>query len=165
MEYITKGEPTAALRKMPLWLFSSTTEQPISGVTVALGELLISKNGGAEANATNAFTEIGTSGVYEYQCSVTEVDTVGDLCLRINKSGIMPTVNIVSVRDDIFAGSIDTYTPNKAMSLMLAALAGKVSGASSNAPVFRSADDSANRITATTDANGNRTAVTLNPQS
>lgn len=59
--------------------------------------------------------------------------------------------------------TVDGLTPEESLSIILAALAGKVSGAGSNAPVFRSADDAANRITATTDSSGNRTAVTLNP--
>ncbi len=57
----------------------------------------------------------------------------------------------------------DGYSPNEVFKIMMAALAGKVSGMDVNAPVFRSADDTANRITATVDVDGNRTAVTLNP--
>lgn len=56
---------------------------------------------------------------------------------------------------------VDTYTRRQAQKLVLSESAGKVSGAPGS-PVFRSADDSTNRITATCDANGNRTAVTLN---
>lgn len=59
------------------------------------------------------------------------------------------------------ANAVDTYTPRQALRIVLAALAGKVSGADTNAPVFRAADDSKNRITATVDADGNRSAVTL----
>lgn len=61
------------------------------------------------------------------------------------------------------ANAIETgYTVRQAIKLMAASMAGKVSGAETNAPVFRSLDDSANRITATTTAEGNRTAVTHN---
>lgn len=42
-----------------------------------------------------------------------------------------------------------------------AALLSKVSGYATNAPVFRDVDDSKNRISATVDATGNRSAVTL----
>lgn len=55
-----------------------------------------------------------------------------------------------------------TYTAAQVMRIMSAALAGKTSG-QKTAPVFRNITDTANAITATVDANGNRTAVTLNP--
>jgi len=54
-----------------------------------------------------------------------------------------------------------TVTAVKAMRGFIAAMLGKVSGTATNAPVFRDADDTKNVITATTDADGNRTAVTL----
>jgi hypothetical protein len=46
------------------------------------------------------------------------------------------------------------------MRLMLASLAGKLSGAATTTVVVRSATDAKDRITATVDADGNRTAVT-----
>ena len=61
------------------------------------------------------------------------------------------------------ANGVETgITTRQALRATLAALAGKVSGMDTNAPVFRAGDDSKDRITATTDANGNRSAVTLN---
>ena len=59
------------------------------------------------------------------------------------------------------ASAIDSYTPRQAARIALAALAGKVSGAAAGSPVFRDAADTKNRISATTDADGNRTAVTI----
>ncbi len=51
-------------------------------------------------------------------------------------------------------------TPRGSLRVIAAALAGKVSGADVNSPVFRNAvADSKDRITATTDASGNRTAI------
>ena len=61
------------------------------------------------------------------------------------------------------ANGVETgITTRQALRATLSALAGKVSGMSANAPVFRAADDSKDRITATTDAAGNRSAITLN---
>lgn len=54
------------------------------------------------------------------------------------------------------------YSSADIMRIMAASLAGKTSGQPS-APVFRSIDDSADRITATVDDDGNRTAITLAP--
>jgi hypothetical protein len=61
------------------------------------------------------------------------------------------------------ANGIETgITTREALRGILSVLCGKVSGMDTNAPVFRSAIDSANRVSATTDADGNRSAVTLN---
>jgi hypothetical protein len=55
------------------------------------------------------------------------------------------------------------WTPRQIMRVVAAVLAGKVSGAGSNAPVFRAITDAEDRVNAVTDASGNRTSVTINP--
>lgn len=60
------------------------------------------------------------------------------------------------------ADGVETsFTARKALRLMLAALAGKSSGLNSGSPVFRDVNDSKNRISATSDASGNRSTVSL----
>jgi hypothetical protein len=54
-----------------------------------------------------------------------------------------------------------TYTMLNIMRLISSALFGKVSGAQTNTPTFRDLLDTKNRITMTTDNDGNRTSVTL----
>lgn len=54
-----------------------------------------------------------------------------------------------------------TYTMLNIMRLVASALFGKVSGAQTNQPVFRDILDTKNRISMTTDNDGNRTSVTL----
>lgn len=59
------------------------------------------------------------------------------------------------------ADAIETgWTFRKALRILLAVLGGKASGLPGS-PVYRNAIDTKDRITATTDANGNRSAVTL----
>ena len=53
-----------------------------------------------------------------------------------------------------------TVTVRQALRLLLAVLAGKVSGAGTGTVVFRDVNDTKNRVTATVDSNGNRTSVT-----
>ena len=53
------------------------------------------------------------------------------------------------------------WTPRQIMRILASILAGKVSGAGSNAPVFRDITDSKPRVSATTDAAGNRLSVTV----
>lgn len=54
-----------------------------------------------------------------------------------------------------------TYTAEEVIRIMAAALAGKASGLDVNNPVYRAIDDSKARIAATTDSNGNRSAVVV----
>ena len=56
-----------------------------------------------------------------------------------------------------------TYTLKDAIRIILAFAAGKVSGGGTASIKFRSTGDDVDRIQATVDSSGNRTAVTLNP--
>jgi hypothetical protein len=60
------------------------------------------------------------------------------------------------------AGDIDSYSLEEALKIIGASVAGKLSGAATTTITIRSMDDTANRVTATVDSDGNRTAVTLN---
>lgn len=57
-------------------------------------------------------------------------------------------------------GIESSYTLRQALRLMLASLAGKLSGAATATVTIRDVNDAKDRITATVDADGNRTAVT-----
>lgn len=61
---------------------------------------------------------------------------------------------------DQAAGVETNRTVRQALRLMLAALGGKLSGAATTTVAIRDTNDSKDRITATVDADGNRTAVT-----
>lgn len=61
---------------------------------------------------------------------------------------------------DLSDGIETSITPRQAMRLILAALAGKLSGAGGTTITIRNVGDSKNRITATVDSSGNRSAVT-----
>lgn len=68
----------------------------------------------------------------------------------------------VDVSQEVWNGfQMDGMSAAEAFRIMLAALAGKVSGAAGTTVTIRAADDSKDRIVATVDANGNRSAVTL----
>lgn len=62
---------------------------------------------------------------------------------------------------DRSAGIETNRTPRQGLRLMLAALLGKASGLATTTAVYRDTNDSKDRITATVDADGNRSAVTL----
>ena len=62
------------------------------------------------------------------------------------------------ILDEVIEGSV---TMRQALRLFMAALGGKVSGAGTTSIMFRDTGDTTNRIAATVDSSGNRTAVTL----
>jgi hypothetical protein len=106
---------------------------------------------------TAALTTVGSIG----RLLVTNIDAT--ISSRLASAGytVPPTANqnadaLLDRTDAIEVGA----TPRQSLRLMLAALAGKLSGAATNTVTIRNAvADSKNRITATVDANGNRTAV------
>lgn len=64
---------------------------------------------------------------------------------------------------DRAAGVETGTTPRQSLRLMLAALVGKLSGAATTSIKIRDTNDAKDRITATVDSDGNRSAVTLDP--
>lgn len=62
---------------------------------------------------------------------------------------------------DLTDGVETSYTLRQALRLILSAAAAKLSGAATTSITIRDVNDSKNRIAATVDASGNRTAVTL----
>ncbi len=71
-------------------------------------------------------------------------------------------VNLAAITAAILAaGDIDGFTQEEAMKLILAVAVGKLSGAATVTNTIRSAADDADRVVATVDADGNRTAVVL----
>lgn len=98
---------------------------------------------------------------------VDAIDTVVDAILA--DTGTDGVAISSSVRDAIatslldLANGVETgYTVRQGLRLIAAACAGKLSGAATATNTIRSLDDSADRITATVDADGNRSAVTHN---
>ncbi len=80
----------------------------------------------------------------------------------LNLTGTFTTPTAAQIAAEILDTQlVETgYSIRKGFKLMLAALAGKVSGAPTTGVVIRNVGDTKNRITATVDANGNRTALT-----
>lgn len=150
---------------------SSDHVSPATGKNIAV---TISKNGGAFANpsagATNAI-EI-SAGSYYVDLSTTDTGTLGPLIFKATEAAIDPVKIHFDVAEDAtrFANAlldltdaIETgLTLRNAQRLQAAAAAGKLSGAATSTVVIRNAvADSKNRISATVDADGNRSAVTV----
>lgn len=91
-----------------------------------------------------------------------DVQTIAGTAQTAADLGVLPSANAnADALLDRAAGVETGLTIRQALRLLTSAILGKVSGMATNAPVFRDVNDSKNRVTATTDSNGNRSAVTL----
>ena len=93
--------------------------------------------------------------------NTTTPDNTGIANILTDTSTTLPAL-INAVPDaTLAAGAIDGFTLEETQKILMAAMAGKVSGGGTTNMVFRAADDSKARVTATVDSNGNRTVITL----
>lgn len=114
----------------------------------------------ADAVYDEARTGHNTSGTFGETLTSLNARLPGSGTISTLSSGDIPTAsqNATAI---LAAGDVDGYTLEETLKLCLAALAGKLSGAATTTVTIRAADDSKARITATVDADGNRSAVTL----
>lgn len=131
----------------------------ISAALTAIGEIGGSAAGSVTINADE------TEGRIIYGSSA----GAGTATVTVSGPGRIAASVVIGFRpsaDDIAFTLLDTFevesglTVRQALRLISSALAGKVSGAGGSTIVFRDVNDTKNRITATVDGNGNRTAVT-----
>jgi len=93
---INYAEPTAARRRIPVYLVDSTGA-PVTGVVPAGAQLQVSKSGAAFANGAGTWAEVG-SGLYHYEATLAEVTTDSYAMLKVNVS---PTASIFVLAVDI----------------------------------------------------------------
>lgn len=90
------------------------------------------------------------------------VGSVGSLTTNNDKTGYrLSATGVDDLLDDAIGDG--TITMRQALRVILAASAGKLSGAATATITIRNTADSANVIVATVDADGNRSAVTVTP--
>jgi hypothetical protein len=79
------SESTAARRRMPVYMIDATDGYtPETGITSPTIE--VSKNGGSQSSDAGSWGEVG-DGVYYYELTTGEIDTLGVDTVRIIKSG------------------------------------------------------------------------------
>jgi hypothetical protein len=86
------------------------------------GNIKLSKAGGTEASATNNATHIAT-GLHKLELTTTECDSLGELSIRLNKTGVyndVRTVNVVAF-DPYASSDLGLSNLDVAMSSRLAA--------------------------------------------
>lgn len=80
------------------------------------------------------------------------------------KTDVDALPSAATIATTVWASVMETgYSALQGMRLIMAALLGKASGMATTTATFRDVNDTANRIVATVDSNGNRSAVTLTP--
>ena len=161
-------QSTVATVKIGPFLDSTDGVTAEDGLTIEDSDVRLSKNGGnmaAKTEATNATHD--ELGYYDCPLDATDTNTLGRLQLMVSEAGALPVWHDYIVLDedmyDLLVGSgmvEGTITMQDALRLILAVCAGKSSGGGTATLIFRDTGDAADRITATVDTNGNRTAVT-----
>lgn len=124
--------------------------------TTADRKLDVSSTGEAGVDWAN----VGTPGS-TVNLSATTVKTLTDdvTVATASKTGYaLSAAGVDAILDEVVEG---TYTMRQMLKVMAAALVGKVSGGGTTTIVFKGVDGSTSRVTATVDANGNRSSVTL----
>lgn len=96
---IKQSESTAARRTV--YFFAADDDAadayaPQTGLTFSAAELKVSKGGAAEANSAGSVSEIG-GGWYAYTFTAGEVDTLGPVLLRTNKTDTYSEAAVVQV--------------------------------------------------------------------
>lgn len=144
-------------------LGSLTGSVTVSAAMVALGSIV----GAVTASGTiDSASATGKGNVSKALTGTSELTDAlllaeGSLSGDIIVSGeLLTTTNVAQSILDAINGVEDGLTVREALRLISAALAGKVSGAGGTTVTIRDVADSKDRIVATVDSNGNRTAIT-----
>lgn len=152
-------------------LVSATTGAAVTGATVSAFRSI---DGGAQASATGSVSEKANG---QYNLALSQADTNGNhIGVLLTATGAVPVhFSIVTTADDpttaspsaadiataVWAYTVETgWSAVQSARVMLAALAGKVSGANSTTVTIRDTGDSKDRIVAAVDQFGNRTSIT-----
>jgi hypothetical protein len=103
---------------------------------------------------TNTEMEARTIAAASY-ATATALDTVDNF--------LDTEIAAIKAKTDLIPGTTDGLTLAEKLTLFAAVLLGKASGLDTTAAVYRAVDDSKDRVTATVDESGNRSALTLDP--
>lgn len=164
---IKQSESIAARRTVYITAVNTADDSAYTGA-LSGADLMVGKAGGTEANSTGTATHVAT-GLFKYVFATAELDTLGEVSLRLAKTGVYNDVRVVNVvAFDPYTGSnlglssLDTtvssrsshsvadildladgvetgMTPRQALRLVAAILGGKTEGADTNSEKFLAA--------------------------
>lgn len=162
VDWANVGSPTTAVN---LSATNIDVDQIIASVSGAVGSVTGLTASNLDAAISSRASQTSVDDLPTNAELATALGTADDAVLAAIAALSIPTANAnADALLDRAAGVETGMTVRQAMRVILAALAGKVSGADPDtlAPTFRDTNDTVNRITAVTDEFGNRTSVTLN---
>ena len=134
MYQIKQSEATAARRRVPVYLVDAT-----DGFTKETGivtpTINISKNGGTNATGAGTWTEVG-NGIYYYELTTGECDTLGWVAINIVKSTVSREYNAIcqimaydyAVGTNLGLSALPTANPNAANGIITFAALGLAVG-------------------------------------
>lgn len=161
---IKQSESIAARRTVYITAVNTADDSAYTG-SLSGADLMVGKAGGTEANSTGTATHVAT-GLFKYVFATAELDTLGEVSLRLAKTGVYNDVRVVNVvAFDPYTGSnlglssLDTtvssrsshsvadildladgvetgMTPRQALRLVAAILGGKTEGADTTSEKF-----------------------------
>lgn len=129
----------------------------VGSVTGAVGSVT-GAVGSVTGNVGGSVASVATGGIAAVSFAAGAIDAAAIAANAIGASEVNADV-IDEIWDELIGDS--TVTARQAMKAFMASLAGKLSGAATTTVLIRNVADDVNRITATVDADGNRSAVTL----
>ncbi len=137
-----------------------------TGLTIANTDVKIWKEGATSmVNKNSGGGTHMSNGVYYVVLDATDTDTVGNLVIFIHVAGALVAkekcVVLPANQYDMMLSHVEgTIDVVELLRIVLAAASGLSAGGGTSSLTFRDVADSKNRISATVDANGNRTAIT-----
>lgn len=158
--------------QLALKFFLVLSSDHLSPATGKTPTVTISKEGAAFGSPAGAVSEIA-NGWYKVAANATDTNTLGEILLHATEASSdncdMIAAEVVAFNpQDAWLGilaaanGVETgMTVLQALRLIASTTGGKLSGAGTGTEIFRNAvADSANRVTATVDSSGNRSAIT-----
>lgn len=128
MQLIKQSESAAARRTIYVGPLANTSDDSAYTSSLAAADLRISKAGAAEADSAGVATHIA-NGLFKYEFTTGEVETLGAVSVRVAKSGVYGDVFVVQVT------VVDPYDANAlGMARLDAAVSTRLASASYSAP-------------------------------
>lgn len=132
-----------------------------TGLTMA-AQVVDTSGGNTGSEVTAGFTEIGTGTYLWHYASVPDDHRGGVKFYEDGVAGTILAFASINPEEAEYTGIVENGITFKSWTRYVgAALFGIVTGASTTNPKFRDTADGTDRIDATVDTNGNRTAITL----
>jgi len=122
---------------------------------------IVYEQAGASPAVTDSLVGMGSidwTGTAVLSLSAVKAETAAILAVTGTDGVVLTAAGVDAILDEVVVGS---YTMRQLLTVMSAALAGKLSGGGTTTLTFRGIDDASNVIVATVDASNNRTALTI----